>query len=181
MSKYTKSTFCAGIKDANMIYVIMGDMNEKHYEPDILGKYSGIKRTGKYINKSHFKTYDWVSNEWKIELKTRNNDCAYYRTTIIGYNKVEEWVNDTSNKRYVFLFGFLDGLYEWELTQENFDEIGNFDAVRPANMEYIPNVDYSTFNPNKLHLYIPVNKLTKINDKGCLIPEELKFKSRRIK
>lgn len=178
--KNTKTYKLPFIKPENMVYVRMGDMNEKHYSPEILDRYKGVKRTGACYNMSHFRTYDWECNEYKIELKSRNCEFGVYSTTMIGYNKLCEWGNDESDKRYFFLFAFLDGFYEWELTQDNYDEFGGFDAVRTADDFKAPDPtkDYSTFNPEKLHLYIPTKNLTKISDKGCLVPDELKDKSK---
>jgi hypothetical protein len=174
------SYFHSSVKPENRVYVYMGDINEKHYFNDIVNRHPKVKRTGVVSQLSHFKTFDWENPNRRVELKTRTceHDCFY--DTMIGYNKVVDWEWDTSDKRYFFMFGFLDGLYEWELTQENLDAIGNFEkAVRPANTTYKPSVDYSTFNQDKLHLYIPVDKLTNINDKGCLIPDELLHKCKR--
>lgn len=178
-----RPVFNSKIKPENELYVLMGDMNEKHYNQDILDRYNGVKRTGKTSNMSHFKTYDWDSDEYKVELKSRNNDYKVYETTMIGFNKVNEWGDDESNKRYYFLFAFLDGFYEWELTQDNYDAIGGFDAVRTAEdyKKPDPTKDYTTFNPDKLHLYIPITSLTKISGKGCLVPDGLKDKSKRAK
>jgi hypothetical protein len=90
---------------------------------------------------------------------------------MIGFNKVEEWGEDETDKRYFFLFGFLDGLYEWELTQENYDDIGGEDAVKA--MKKKPNTEYSPYNENKEQLYIPIQKLIKISDIGCIVPDVL--------
>jgi len=163
------------VKPSNRPYVYMGDLNENLYEPIIFEKYGDVKRTCK---KTHFVIYDWDSDKTKVELKSRNNYYNTYPTTMIGFNKVVNWGKDETDKRYFFLFGFIDGLYEWELTQENYDAIGGEDAVvEKDGFEYGEN--YTTFNSKKLQLYIPVNKLTKISDIGCIIPDDLKHKTKR--
>ena len=172
------SAFVKTIKPSNYPYVYMGELNEKHYNNDILERFKGVKKTGSKSNFFHWKVYDWVNDNYYVELKSRNNDFNTYPTTMIGFNKVEEWGKDTSNKRYFFLFAFLDGFYEWELTQENYDDIGGYDAVKKYN--YINNTkSYTPYNDDKEHLYIPINKLKKISGKGCLVPDDLTFKSKK--
>lgn len=165
------SAFHHTIKSKYYPYVFMGDLNEKHYNNDILERFSGIIKSGTKTSVLHYKTYDWVSNDYFVELKSRNNEYSSYNTTMIGYNKVEEWKKDNTSRKYFFLFGFLDGLYEWELTQENYDTIGGYDAVKKKT--YNKGKSFTTLNQNKEHLYIPINKLKKVNDKGCLIPDVL--------
>jgi hypothetical protein len=164
------------VKPANRPYVFMGDLNEELYEPTITEKYGDVIRCNTTM-KSIMKVYDWENDKTKVELKSRNNDHHYYKTTIIGFNKVEAWGNDKTDKRYYFLFGFLDGLYEWELTQENYDAIGGEDAVKEA-IDYT-DTEYTPFNPKKKHLYIPIDKLVKISDVGCIVPDDLVSKSKR--
>jgi hypothetical protein len=157
----------------------MGEINEAHYEPEVFERFDGVAKTGSKKTFLHYRTYDWTNPNYYVELKSRNNDYVVYKTTMIGYNKVQEWEKDTTGRRYFFLFGFLDGLYEWELTKANYDEIGGKTAVSLAPLAYQASEDYTTFNKEKLHLYIPITKLTKICDKGCLVPDDLVYKSRR--
>jgi hypothetical protein len=163
----------------NKDYIMMGRINEKHYEPEIIERFGeGLIRSGENLanNRIEFNAYDWINNKLRIELKTRNHTCGTYKDTMISYNKVVKWEKDKI-KQYFFVFGFIDGLYEWELNQKNYDEIGGYDAVRPAFEKYKKGADYSTFDPKRLNLYIPINKLTKISDKPCLIPDGLREKS----
>jgi len=164
------------VKPSNRPYVFMGDLNEEQYQPIIFEKYgNNLKRSCK---KTYFVIYDWDSENTKVELKSRTNCVNTYSTTMIGFNKVVNWGKDETDKRYFFLFGFIDGLYEWELTQENYDAIGGEDAVvEKDDFEYGEN--YTTFNKKKKQLYIPVNKLTKISDIGCIVPDALKHKIKR--
>ena len=170
------SSFQEDIKPSNYPYVYMGEINEDHYSQEILDRYKDVKKSGSKKTRLHYRTYDWASNKYYIELKSRNNGFDVYSTTMIGYNKVEEWKRDTG-KKYFFLFGFLDGFYEWELNATNFNEIGGMNAVKTSTFQPKEEL-YSTFNTQKRHLYIPIRKLIKISDKGCLVPDELVFKSR---
>ena len=172
------SYFHRMVKPANRPYVFMGDLNEKLYEPIIIEKYGDVKRNNTTM-RNIMKVYDWENDKNRVELKSRNNDHNYYPDTMIGFNKVEAWGEDETDKGYYFLFGFLDGLYEWELTQENYDAIGGEDAVKEA-IDYT-DTEYTPFNPKKKHLYIPVDKLVKINDTGCIVPDDLVSKSKRIR
>jgi hypothetical protein len=165
------SAFNSTIKPSNYPFVFMGELNEKHYNNDILERFKGVKKTGSKSSLFHYKIYDWVNQDYYVELKSRNNKYNTYPTTMIGYNKVNEWEKDKSGKKYYFLFGFLDGLYEWELTKENYEGIGGYGAVKKSSFN--KGSSYTTFNENKEHLYIPIDKLTKINDKGCLVPDDL--------
>jgi hypothetical protein len=174
-----KTSFLPTIKPSNYPYVYMGEINESHYEPEIMDRFNGVVKTGSKKSWLHYRTYDWTNENYYVELKSRNNDYIVYKTTMIGYNKVKEWEKDTTDRRYFFLFGFLDGLYEWELTQESFDAIGGMKAVKVAPTDYQKSTNYTTFNEEKLHLYIPIEKLTKICDKGCLVPDDLVEKSKR--
>jgi len=180
MNKYPtppSSAFLSTIKSSNYPYVYMGELNEKHYNNDILERYNGVKKTGSKSTLLHYKIYDWVNKDYYIELKSRNNDYSVYNTTIIGYNKLEEWKKDNTDRKYFFLFAFLDGLYEWELTKENYEKIGGDNAVKKTSFKKTNS--YSTFNENKDLLYIPISQLTKINDKGCLVPDDLLCNSNR--
>jgi len=164
------------VKPCNRPYVFMGDLNEKLYEPIIIEKYGDVKRNNTNI-KNIMKFYDWENKKFKIELKSRNNDHHFYRDTMVGFNKIEEWGEDETDKRYFFLFGFLDGLYEWELTQDSYDAIGGEDAVREGFD--LGDSIYTPYRQKKLHLYIPVDKLVKISDVGCIVPDDLVSKSKR--
>ena len=80
------------IKPANYVYVRMGEMNETHYEPEIMELYGNdLQKSGNKSNSSHYKVLDWTSPTTCIELKTRNNEYDTYPTTMVGYNKVLEY------------------------------------------------------------------------------------------
>jgi len=177
MSIKYKPVYCIKIKEENLIYVKMGDLNEQHYESDIFERYgTDLTRTGNSSNGTHFKTYDWKSKTHSVELKSRNCESSVYSTTMVGYNKLEELMKEhKQGKRCFFMFGFLDGLYEWEITQENFDLIGGDYAITTYENK---GTDYTPFNSNKLHIYIPIEKLILVSNKRCLIPDDLIYKSK---
>ena len=62
------------IKQANLYYVKLGEMNEDHYEETIMEVYgthlirSSMKSTEGEQNKSYWIEYDWVDNVNKIKF-----------------------------------------------------------------------------------------------------------------
>jgi len=186
MKKFTtpnSTAFLSTISPKNFAYVFMGELNEENYNDFIIERYGGVQKTGNKSSLLHYKTFDWVNNDYKIELKSRNNDFNVYNTTMIGFNKVKEWKEDKTNRKYIFLFAYLDGLYEWELNKENYQKIGGDNSIKKNSFSqkstaFGPSpLAYSTFNENKEHLYIPIKDLKKISDKSCLVPDELLCKS----
>ena len=170
------AAFLSSILPQNFPYVFMGELNEQHYNDFIIERYNGVQKTGNKNSLLHYKTYDWVNNDYKIELKSRNNYLNTYNTTIIGYNKVKDWQKDKTNRKYIFLFAYLDGLYEWQLNEKNYEKIGGDISIKRNSFSQKP-TSYSTFNENKEHLYIPIKDLKKISNTGCLVPDELLCKS----
>lgn len=141
-------------------YITMGNRNEVKLLPIIRELYGEdvVKIEGR------FAPFDYESPSLKIELKSRDLKYNKYPTTMIGFNKVELAKADHT-KKAVFLFAFLDGLYEWIYTDANFEAIGGMEAVkcRTGYVKY----NSSNFNPNKPHLYIPIEKLVKKSDLGA--------------
>jgi hypothetical protein len=138
----------------NPSLIIQGLRNEERLFPLIKELY------GDDLNKidGMFAPFDYQSPTKLIELKSRNLNHNKYPTTMVGYNKIE-LAKLERDRKVIFLFAFYDGLYEWEYTDKNFEEIGGVGCVlsRPG---YV-NTSNTYFNPNKEHLYIPVDKLIK--------------------
>jgi hypothetical protein len=156
------------IKNENLSYVLMGERNENKFENIILEKYGkDLVKTGTIYNKEkHFDVIDWISSTTMVELKSRSVKHNDFNTTMIGFNKVQLYLEEfRKGKKCVFLFAFTDGLYEWIITDENYESIGGFNAVKKRE-DYRMTENYTSFNPTKLHLYIPINNLTKISDIG---------------
>lgn len=143
----------------NINYIMMGVRNESRLFPIIRELY------GDDLNKieGKFAPFDYQSPSKLIELKSRNFKNDKYPTTMVGYNKIE-LAQKEREKKVLFLFAFLDGLYEWEYTDENFETIGGMSAVK--NMTGYVKYNNTNFNPNKPHLYIPIDKLVKKSDFG---------------
>jgi hypothetical protein len=160
------------IKPENLYYVKLGELNEDNFESDIMEVYgthlirSSIPSTDGIQNKTYWVEYDWVDNVNKIkfELKSRNIRHNAFLTSMIGNNKIVNALKDTEYL-YVYLFGFLDGLYSWELNDENLRKCDvKIGSIGVGGNSYTP------FNRTKEQLYIPVDDMIKISNKGIILP-----------
>jgi hypothetical protein len=176
------------IKKENLYYVKLGEINENHFEPDIMEVYGDVERssipsTGGVQDNKYWIEYDWVNEERKIkiELKSRNIRHNAFPTTMIGNNKIVNALKDT-DYQYIYLVGFLDGLYAWELNEDNLRKceikigsigVGGNDYLcqqQRFNGVETPTKLYTPFNRKKEQLYIPIEDMVKISDKGIILP-----------
>jgi hypothetical protein len=95
-----------------------------------------------------FQKYDFEDNEFKYELKSRNNNHDKYPTVLINADKV-------SNPKTILLFNFTDGLYYIKYKPIRFSKFERKSFCRSAR------IDANDFE--NLVIYIPINKLKKIN------------------
>jgi len=121
-----------------------GKMNEEFYKP-IIEK--DIKEQLKYNNT--FNLFDFENFQFKIELKTREVTLDKYKTTIVGYDKIEKGLEYIDKGlRVIFYFGFKEsGLYKFELNNENYKELK------------LSNIGCRFRESKKLHIEIPVEIL----------------------
>ena len=121
-----------------------GKMNEEFYKP-IIEK--DIKEQLK--NNNTFNLFDFEDENFKIELQTREVTLDKYKTTIVGYDKIEkglEYIEE--GLRVFFYFGFKEsGLYKFELNNENYKELK------------LSNIGCRFRETKKLHIEIPVQIL----------------------
>ena len=123
--------------------ILFGKQNEDIIFNDIESKFTGLKRTSKYS------LFDFETTNLKIELKSRKFNHDRYPTTMIGYNKILECERDPNpNKRYLFIFKFLDKTLYCEYDKDIFlnfevEEGGRNDRGKKetSNYLYIP-IDY---------------------------------------
>jgi len=142
-------------------YEEMGRMNENQYKPI-------IKRLRGDVMKTEYKycRVDFVGVDYAGELKSRDASILDYgNETMIGFNKLEEgwkkleWYRDHIPQYKVYLwFAFKEGLYEWELNEENYKLNGGDIQKRMGGTSKRGKADY------KLHYYIKKEFLTKIDD-----------------
>lgn len=94
-----------------------------------------------------FERFDYSDDKYKYELKSRQNEYTKYPTTLIPADKI--------CKRIIFLFNFTDGLYYIKYRKSKFNTFEKKMFVRNQR---------SDFNDlQKEYIYIPVDKLKKIN------------------
>ena len=93
--------------------------------------------------------YTFENDNFKIELKTREVTLDKYKTTIVGYDKIEkglEYIQE--GLRVIFYFGFKEnGLFKFELNNENYKELK------------LSNIGCRFRDTKKLHIEIPVEIL----------------------
>jgi len=146
-------------------YVEMGNKNEELFLPLLKTIYgTDLERT----NANKWAENDYISkkNNVKIEMKSRTCYSYSFPTTMLGANKLRE-IFQNFNMNYVFIFVFLDGVYSWTYSDENYELAGGKDAVKVAGTNERGYDDY------KYHFFIPIKHLKKISDKGCYVPDAL--------
>ena len=135
-------------KKENHSFIKYGLDKEDFYEEFICHKFGKVKKTG------HYDIFDFENDKIIIEIKNRKVKYNDYKTTLIGFNKIEAGLADP--RRVFFLFGFSDeSLWQWELDKSKTYEgriYTDFSSVK-----------FTTFNKNKLNYYIPISELV------CLI------------
>jgi hypothetical protein len=134
----------------------MGLKNEKKY----------ITFINKHYNKQFLKldngysAMDFISDDGYIfiELKTRTNKYDKYNTTVVGENKILYGLKKIKNNnvRVIFLFGFTDGLYCWELTNDTYIKIGGSASFKLGECS----AEHSQY---KKHAHIPISNLSLID------------------
>lgn len=98
--------------------------------------------------KERYSKFDYYDVEYKYELKTRTNKYNSFPTTIIETNKIID------NLKIIFLFRFTDGLYFIEYEKELFNTF--------EKQLYIRNYPTIQTPIRKEHIFIPIDKLTRI-------------------
>jgi len=99
---------------------------------------------------SKYNLIDFYNDDIYIELKSRRNTYQKYNTTIIGSNKID-YVK-TLNKKSLFVFNFIDGLYyiEYSPLFDSFDLCEEY-ILRDGKKEL------------KTNYHIPIECLKRIN------------------
>lgn len=124
--------------------VLQGKINEEFYKSIIE---NDIK--DKLNSNNQFNLFDFENLNFKVELKTREVERMKYKTTIVGYDKIEKGLEFIEEgKRVIFYFGFKnDGLFKFELNDENYKDLK------------MSNVGCRFRENKKLHMEIPVELL----------------------
>jgi hypothetical protein len=106
---------------------------------------------------SRFSLFDFVgkNNTVYVELKSRRITHNQYATALIGKNKIE-FCND-SQKKYYFVFSYVDGLYYIEYDKKVFS---NFECSKYKRGERV-----GIYDGEKETVFIPTNLLKPMNNK----------------
>ena len=91
--------------------VSQGKLNEEFYKP-LIETDINIKLN----SNNEYNLFDFENDNYKIELKCREVERMKYKTTIVGYDKIEkglEYLKD--DVKVIFYFAFKSsGLYKFE-------------------------------------------------------------------
>jgi hypothetical protein len=128
----------------NILDLEMGDLNEELIEQIIIDVYNFKPNK---TEKNH--PMDFYNNDYYFEVKSRRCNHDTYPTTMIGLNKIEFAYN--TNRKVVFLFSFDDGVYQYIFDKNDNFNIGIGGRNDRGKPEY------------KKYIYIPINKLVKID------------------
>ena len=146
-------------------YGAMGKYNEKMYFDTIKDHFGNLIKS-----ESDYDVIDFYGETYMLELKSRVCSSTDYIDTMIGYNKVvrarqtlEHYSHHMPHYKVYFAFAFTDGLFVWEFNEENYNTNGGDSQKR------IGGTNKRGWNDYKDHLYIFVDKLTKISDKPVWI------------
>ena len=125
--------------------LVFGKLKENEIK-EILEQYfnTTLQQTSKYG------LIDFYNDDLYIELKSRRNTYSKFNTTIIGSNKID-YVK-TLNKKSLFVFNFIDGLYyiEYSPLFDSFDICEEY-IYRDGKKEL------------KTNYHIPIECLKRIN------------------
>ena len=125
--------------------LVFGKLKENEIK-EILEQYfnTTLQQTSKYG------LIDFYNDDLYIELKSRRNTYSKFNTTIIGSNKID-YVK-TLNKKSLFVFNFIDGLYyiEYSPLFDSFDLCEEY-ILRDGKKEL------------KTNYHIPIECLKRIN------------------
>jgi hypothetical protein len=139
----------------------MGDKNEQKFHPLLNRLYGEVVKTKQFYDVIDFVSVDGST---KIEMKSRTNYYNTYPTTIFGANKLK-FCFEKPHKKYVFVFVFLDGVYEWIFSLENYERAGGDSAIT---------IGQDPVNHSKANFNIPIAHLKKISSEGCIITANMK-------
>ena len=170
LMKAINPSYAPGIKEENKKFVKLGDIGEDKFDFEIREYIQ--RETGETLHKlsnsttfKHWRNFDWGSQFSKAELKYRP-ELIYkkFGTTMIGYNKIQKGLNQIEKGcRVFFFFGFKDGLFVWELTQDNHKTDGNALNYEEYWGKPYEKPDYYTpFDPLKKNYYLDIKKLIKV-------------------
>jgi hypothetical protein len=100
-------------------------------------------------NISRWATFDFESDECLVELKTRRIKSTQYKDVMMNAPKIDK-ARET-DKKVIFVYNFLDGLYYWE-----------FDKSVVLRQDLNGRSDRGIYEEQIMY-YIPINLMKKMN------------------
>jgi hypothetical protein len=157
--------------ELDIAYEEMGTENENRYKPIIENLYGPVRKT---IFK--YSVIDFVGENFSGELKSRNCSINDYNEFMIGFNKIETGFKKLKDDYKVYIwFAFKEGLYVWELNENNYELNGGKNQIRFGGTK---NRGYDDF---KDHYYIKKEFLTKLDDTPVWISQKVIDNTNRYK
>ena len=90
-------------------------------EKELLSKLQSQFDSNLKLSSSNYSLFDFESNSTYVELKTRRCTKGYYRSTIVGMNKINRAIdikNLNIDIKIYFVFKFIDYICYWEFKEE---------------------------------------------------------------
>ena len=101
---------------------------------------------------SNYSLFDFESDKTYVELKTRRCTKNYYRSTIVGINKINRAIdikNLDINIKIYFVFRFIDYICYWEFDEDEMNTLNQTSVTRKDRHK----------KETAQYLEIPINKL----------------------
>ena len=90
-------------------------------EKELLSKLQSQFDSNLKLSSSNYSLFDFESNSTYVELKTRRCTKGYYRSTIVGMNKINRAIdlkNLNIDTKIYFVFKFMDYICYWKFDEE---------------------------------------------------------------
>jgi hypothetical protein len=152
-------------------YENMGKQNEIIFKPIISNIYGNVLKT-----KYQYSRIDFLGNQFRGELKSRDIDLKYIPDAMVGFNKITyafKYLNENPDCKFYFWFAFYDGLYVWEMNDENYKLNGG------ASQKKWGGTNNRGYDDYKYHYYIKKEFLTKIDDTPVFIDPIVRDNSKK--
>jgi len=105
------------------------------------------------LSSSNYSLFDYECDNMYVELKTRRCIKNYYKSTIIGMNKVKrayDLIRLDSNIKIYFVFRFIDSICYYEFDEQEINQL---------KQTMITRKDRRINGETGQYLEIPINKL----------------------
>lgn len=100
-------------------------------------------------NSNRWATFDYESDEYLVELKTRRCNSTQYKDVMMNAPKIDK--ARKTDKKVIFVFNFLDGVFYWE-----------FDKNVELRTDINGRSDRGIYEEQIMY-YIPIDIMTKLS------------------